>query len=92
MGIAVGVVLALVALYFWLLGHWFARVVAFLLFVVLFGLIGSAFTGSLGPAATNHGWVGFLIGGVVAWFVSGIPIYYRRWQSSTPEPRPPSAR
>ena len=31
----------LVLLYFWLLGHWFARVTAFLLFAGLLGLMGS---------------------------------------------------
>ncbi len=36
--------LALGVLYFWLLGHWFGRVLAFLIFAALFGMMG----GSLG--------------------------------------------
>jgi hypothetical protein len=43
MRILVGLVLALVLLYFWLLGHWFARVVMFLALAALFGLLGALF-------------------------------------------------
>jgi hypothetical protein len=79
--ILIGVCLALAALYFWLIGHWFARVVAFLSFGALLGLIGSGLTGSMGPPEHNHGWVGILCGVALAWPVSGIPIYFYRWRS-----------
>ena len=36
----VWVAAALAVLYFWLAGHWFARVLAFLGFVVVLGLVG----------------------------------------------------
>jgi hypothetical protein len=34
--------LGLGVLYFWLLGHWFARILAFLIFAALFGMIGGS--------------------------------------------------
>ena len=79
MAILIGLVLALVVLYFWLVGHWFARVVVFLAFAVILGLLIGGLMPPLDPhAALNP--LGFLIGGVVAWFVSGIPIYRQRHQ------------
>lgn len=78
MHILVGLVLALCALYFWLSGHWFGRVVMFLGFAALFGLLGSGLAGLLGPAEHNRGWVGVLLGVALAWPVSSIPIYLRR--------------
>lgn len=66
-------------LYFWLCGHWFARVVSFLLFAVLLGFIGACMTGMLGPQEHNNGWVGMLLGFAAAWPVSGIPVYVRRY-------------
>lgn len=81
MHILIGIVLALGLLYFWLQGHWFARVVAFLLLAALFGLIGALLTGADGPPGTNHGWVGLLLGAALAWPVSGIPIYWHRHQA-----------
>jgi len=78
MHIIVGLGLALVLLYFWLLGHWFARVVMFLALAVAFGALGALFTGAGGPPAQNHALVGMLIGAALAWPVSSIPIYYLR--------------
>jgi hypothetical protein len=79
MHILIGLALAAALLYFWLIGHWFARVLAFLLLTAVFGLaLGAAF------ATTGGGGGGFVIGtaigGVAAWFVSGIPLYYWRYQ------------
>ena len=42
MHIIIGVGAALALLYFWLIGHWFARVVMFLVLVVLLGFSGAA--------------------------------------------------
>src|SRR5690348_14818851 len=44
MEILVGLGFAVVLLYLWLLGHWFARVLVFLLLAALFGLIGAMLT------------------------------------------------
>ena len=78
MEILVGLALALVLLYFWLLGHWFARVVMFLALAVAFGGLGALYAGADGPPGHNHGWVGMLIGVALAWPVSSIPIYWLR--------------
>jgi len=75
MEILVGLALALVLLYFWLLGHWFARVVMFLALAAAFGLLGAAFT--TGPPGQKNELVGMLIGVALAWPVSSIPIWVR---------------
>ena len=73
-------VAALGLLYFWLLGQWFARVLAFLLLGAVFGLIGV----SLGK--TNPDAPGFIIatwavlGIAIAWPLASIPVYVRRHQ------------
>jgi hypothetical protein len=64
MVILLAVILALALLYFWLIGHWFARVVMFLL-CVGYGLL-------LGEI------VGGVIAGAIGWFASGIPVYVRQ--------------
>jgi len=92
MHILIGLVLALVLLYFWLLGHWFARVVMFLALAAIFGLLGALFTGMDGPPAQNHAVIGILIGAALAWPVSGIPIYWLRWVPYTPPPGPIAPR
>lgn len=75
MHILVGLVLAAVLLFVWLIGHWFARVLAFLLLGVVFGLSGAFMAGIDGPPAHNHGIAGALLGLVLAWILSGIPKY-----------------
>jgi hypothetical protein len=69
----IGLGLFVVLLYWWLIGHWFARVLVFLLFAVLGALI-SAGNGAAMIAA-----------GVLAWFVAGLPIYYQRYRSRLPQ-------
>ena len=66
MHILIGLGIAVVLLYFWLIGHWFARVLVFLLFTFC-GLV-------LGQLA------GGIAAGAIGWFVSGIPIYVRKWR------------
>ena len=40
MHVLIGLCLGVALLYFWLLGHWFARILAFLIFAALFGIVG----------------------------------------------------
>ena len=74
MHILIGLCLAAALLYFWLLGHWFARVLVFL------GLICTAvFVGFLFGAGNGAQFVTISVGGGVAgWFVSGLPLYIWR--------------
>jgi hypothetical protein len=73
MHILIGLVVVAALLYFWLVAHWFARVLMFLLLGVggFFG--GGAITGTL-PSSVILG----VLGIVAAWYVAGIPTYY--WQ------------
>jgi hypothetical protein len=75
MHILIGIGLALVLLYFWLCAHWFARVIVFLLLTVTIGFMASPTVPGLvtGP---EHLIAGFVYGGIIGWFVSGIPTYY----------------
>lgn len=82
MHIFIGGVFALVVLFFWLTGHWFARVVAFLLFAGAFGFFGVLLTGM----EHNNGWLGLLLGIALAWPVSGIPVYWFRYQARNASP------
>jgi hypothetical protein len=60
-------------------GDWFARVVVFLLFAIVCGIgIGLVMPPLVPHADTNP--IGFLFGTVIAWPLSSIPTYYRRWR------------
>jgi hypothetical protein len=78
MHILIGVALACGLLYFWLVGHWFGRVLAFLVFAGLLGLGGGMALADSHAAAP--GAFGAILGIALAWPVSGIPIYVRRAQ------------
>jgi len=89
MHILVGLVLACGLLYWWLVGHWFARVLVFFAFALLLGAIGAGITSSIPypghpgalaatPPSSSSGIAGLVLGMILAWPVSGIPIYYRR--------------
>jgi hypothetical protein len=79
MVILIGIVLALGALYWWLLGHWYARIIMLFPFAALFGFIGIAAGISSVPDHNSMlGVVGGTVGIAIAWFVSGAPIYYYR--------------
>jgi len=71
-GLAIGTAL----LYFWLIGHWFARVLVFL------GLAGlSSFAGLIVGATSSNAAAGItigLIGILVAWGLAAIPTFYWR--------------
>jgi hypothetical protein len=73
--ILIGLVLAAGVLWAWLAGHWFGRVLAFIVFAaVLAAIVGGLISGSLDQINP----FGAIIGAVAAWFVSGIPIYCQR--------------
>jgi hypothetical protein len=83
MAFLIGFLLATALLCLWLAGAWFARVLAFLIFVP-FGAWGvAAALGGAGidPATGKPIWWAFLlvwgIGAAMAWLVSGVPIYIR---------------
>ena len=84
---------AAIALYLWLRGHWFARVLAFL------GLIPIGLT----AVAALAYWVGIIefpgapaaawaLGACLAWLVSGIPLYVKNGRVKFMARRYPSAR
>jgi hypothetical protein len=75
-GIAAGVAL----LYFWLLGHWFARVLVHLMLMpLLAGLLAAAFTVGVGHPGDPIGIIGGCILGLTAgWFIASAPVYYWR--------------
>lgn len=74
MVIIASVGLTLAALYVWLIGHWFGRVVAFLAFLVGFGLLGSIFGAQIAVSIPGVV-IGALSGALLAWFAAGIPTY-----------------
>ena len=77
----IGLLLGVALLYFWLIGHWFARVLVFLLLAVLMALGGgSLLADTAKPSNPASGIFGAIVGAVLAWPVSGIPIYYWRWR------------
>jgi hypothetical protein len=99
MAFLVGLILALALLYFWLIGHWFARVLMFLMLSPLFAATVAVVAGLLGGNQSHPNsepsvaivLVAFCVGagGVIAWFVSMLPIYYRRrqlWLASDQRP------
>jgi hypothetical protein len=70
-------------LYLWLKGHWFGRVLAFLVLAVAFGLACGEVAATFGMTVGNpkgYAIVGMLAGGMLAWLVSGLPDYYYRRQ------------
>lgn len=80
-----GGLLALALLYCWLAGGQFARILAFLVFSVLFGFAAVVFF------VGNHGdfknFAGIGVAVVIAWFVASFPIEYQKsprlWRRST---------
>jgi hypothetical protein len=80
MHILVGLCMGLALLYFWLLGHWFARALMFVVLGVTFG--GACFF--IVAANTGIEQAGFMavpIGVLAAWFAAGAPTYYHRQPS-----------
>jgi hypothetical protein len=76
MAILGGIVLMIVILFLWLSAHWFGRVLAFIVFSLVIGLL----LGGLLPPPKGevYNWGGLIFGVFLAWPVSGIPRYYQR--------------
>lgn len=71
--------LGLFLLYWWLMGHWFARVVMFLVLAAVFALA----AGQLQYGDSAERLISVAIGAALAWPVSGLPIRVLR-QSKRP--------
>ncbi len=76
----IAVVLAAGLLYFWLLGHWFARVLVFAPFVIggvamIIGGLNDHVSGHLIPLGALFGAMG--------WCIGSAPIWYYRHQEAT---------
>jgi len=68
---------ALAGLYFWLLGHWFVRILAFLVLGAIGAFLGACLSG--GAAQEPAAEIFFaLLGFGLAWPVASIPVYVRR--------------
>lgn len=65
-------------LYFWLVGHWFARVLMFLALLAAAAFIALA-AAQNSPADVGAPLFTFAAGGVIAWYASRLPLYYWRW-------------
>ena len=75
MHILIGLGAALALLYYWLLGHWFARVLMCILLVPAFGL------GALASFATllhEGAYPLALVGAVAGWAAGSAPVWYWR--------------
>jgi hypothetical protein len=77
MHVLIGLGAAVALLYFWLLGHWFARVLVFLFLVLCAGYVG-LIVNKDGDGAAIAGTVVFIIGAILSWPIASIPIVYWR--------------
>ena len=85
LAVLVCLVLAVVELYFWLVGHWFARVLAFpaltmfFLAILVVGFLPS-YRAEVSPEALAIKW-GLAVACIPAgWLASGIPMWHRQQQ------------
>lgn len=63
--------------YFWLKGHWFARILAFIFLVPTIVVCAGK---SMSPVDWPYA-AAFLISAVViSWLISGLPIYFMAWR------------
>jgi hypothetical protein len=72
MHIIIGLALATFVLWLWLAGHWFGRVLAFLLFGVVAAVVAIAAGDGKGVIVAVSG----IFGLIAAWLLSGAPRYY----------------
>jgi hypothetical protein len=78
MHILIGLAMGVALLYFWLIGHWFARVLVFLMLACA-GFVGGAALTNISPNAPPAGIIICgLIGAALAWPIAGLPVYYWR--------------
>lgn len=80
MHIIIGIGAAVAPLYFWLCGGWFARVLAFLVFAAVLGILGAELL-TPRPVRPHDYSTAFAFGVALAWPVSGIPRYWQAWIS-----------
>lgn len=77
MHIIIGLAAGVALLYFWLIGHWFARVLVFLML---------ACGGFLAGGAMAHDMPSWIVLGTICaaltWPLAGLPVYYWRWRLS----------
>lgn len=76
-------IVGLGVLYWWLRGHWFARVLAFIFFVpvVVVGPGKMIPNANLPPTySAAYGLVMLASCIAIAWLISGLPIYIRAWR------------
>jgi hypothetical protein len=80
MHIIIGAVLILAWFYFWLLGHWFARILAVPLFAAILGFtFAGIMTADAHPGPSNAA-MGILIGLGLSWPAASLPTYYWRYR------------
>ena len=78
----IGLGAAAALLYYWLLCHWFARVLMFLALVVLLGFGGGVMFSAIAVnrLETAPFVVGAILGVIMAWPLASLPTYYHRRQ------------
>jgi hypothetical protein len=84
MEIIIGIGAAVALLYYWLLGHWFARVLTTIVFVPLLAVIGGGIVDASmshlpGSPAKGTAIIGAgIIGTAIAWCAASAPVWYWR--------------
>ena len=76
MHIILGLIVFAVLLYFWLIGHWFARILVTLALGLCLFIVVTALMPEKDPAA-GKSIIGLLFA-CSSWFIAGIPTYYWR--------------
>lgn len=78
MHILIGILLGVILLWAWLIGHWFARVLVFLLLACVGFVAGAAVENASSATTPANVIIVGLIGAALAWPVAGLPVYYWR--------------
>jgi hypothetical protein len=76
MHLIIGIGAAVALLYYWLLGHWFARVLTTIVFVPAFALLGAVLF--MVPHNNAPGVFGAILGAAIAWPAASAPVWYWR--------------
>lgn len=82
MHILISLAMALALLYFWLIGHWFARVLMFLaLAATVFAVAASSINYGIYDGKAPIGVLLFEVPiGLLAWPLASLPVYFWRWR------------